>query len=150
MFNFKFDTGKYDKNKLLNAGEGYTDFRVEGYINHILRRHMIDGSIRYINKQKNKHTNEKKGDLLSFELSSGYFLTRNLIVGPNLVYQYTYDNKLNGVKQYNSTSKKLTYGAEALWTYSKKTNLMFGVFKDTGVENGFESFSVMGRIAMKF
>lgn len=134
----KTPTGSFDKNALVNFGDGQTDVRFESYLNKIWGNGMsFDAAVKYWVRFKDNGVDP--GNELYLEALAMYAVLDFVRIGPSLSYMVGEKDK-----------QKISVGGETVFHFSPKFSLMVDVMQDVHSKNQVEGTMVTGRFCYVF
>lgn len=134
----KTPTGSFDRNALVNFGDGQTDVRLESYLNKIWGNGIsLDAAVKYWVRFKENGVDP--GNELYLDALVLYAVLDFLRLGPSVSYMIGEKDK-----------QRVSIGGETVFHFSPKFSVMVDVMQDVSSKNQVEGTMVTGRFCYVF
>ena len=118
-------------------------------------RFTVEATLKYAVHTENDHTDERRGDLLSLETYTGYFLRPNILIGAHANAGLGWDNERAGVDVPDSAVRKFSAGPSVFWRPANPSlgpaipSIVASYMADFECENTAQGHKVQLRLSWK-
>lgn len=146
----KTPTGSFNKNRVVNFGDGQIDLAAELFLFKLAGPISLDALFRYTVRFKNRDTDAAPGNEFVAEGLATWKLAEKLRIGPAMNFIWGGDLKRGRKTLPDSGLTRLSAGGEIYYGRISQARVSLAAYKDLLARNSNDGFLVLSRIVFPF